>query len=134
MDINIGRFLWTSEEKNLVPEDLKDLDTFKILTVRKICLDVPRGVALVLVNFAKNNQFGQKQLIVPLIKNDCQALDPVYHLNLLFSRTDAPPDSPAFSFRKKGRLCSVSYRSITARLKSLLSSAGLSPEKYSGTA
>ena len=59
----------------MVPEDLKDLDTFKILTVRKICLDVPRGVALVLVNFAKNNQFGQKQLIVPLIKNDCQALE-----------------------------------------------------------
>ena len=141
IDDNEDLAIWTSilvgffgllRKKNLVPEDLKDLDTFKILTVRKICLDVPRGVALVLVNFAKNNQFGQKQLIVPLIKNDCQALDPVYHLNLLFSRTDAPPDSPAFSFRKKGRLSSVSYRSFTARLKSLLSSAGLSPEKYSG--
>ena len=133
--------IWTSilvgffgllRKKNLVPEDLKDLDTFKILTVRKIKLDLTRGIALILVNFAKNNQFGQKQLVIPLIKNSCHALDPVYHLDLLFSRTAAPPDSPAFSFRRHGRLFSVSYRTFTLRLKSLLASAGLSPEKYSG--
>ena len=108
--------IWTSilvgffgllRKKNLVPEDLKDLDTFKILTVRKIRLDLSRGVALLLVNFAKNNQFGQKQLVIPLIRNNCQALDPIFHLNLLFSRTAAPEDSPAFSFRKNGRLTSV---------------------------
>ena len=125
-------FFGLLRKKNLVPEDLKDLDTFKILTVRKIKVDVTKGIALVLVNFAKNNQFGQKQLVIPLIRNNCQALDPVYHLNLLFSRTSAPPDSPAFSFMKNGRLSSVSYKSFTARLKALLSSAGFSPEKFSG--
>ena len=125
-------FFGLLRKKNLVPEDLKDLDPFKILTVRKILLDKSRGVALLLVNFAKNNQFGQKQLVVPLIRNGCQALDPVFHLNLLFSRTEAPLDSPAFSYRKRGRLHSVNYRTFTARLKSLLSQAGLSPEQYSG--
>ena len=101
VDINDNEDLaiWTSilvgffgllRKKNLVPEDLKDLDTFKILTVRKIKLVPTRGIALILVNFAKNNQFGQKQLVIPLIRNSCLALDPVYHLDLLFSRTAAP--------------------------------------------
>ena len=125
-------FFGLLRKKNLVPEDLRDLDTFKILTVRKIHLDTSRGVALLLINFAKNNQFGQKQLVVPLIRNNCKALDPVFHLNLLFSSTSAPADYPAFSYRKNGRLSSVSYRTFTARLKSLLAQAGLSPEKYSG--
>ena len=133
--------VWTSilvgffgllRKKNLVPEDLNDIDTFKILTRRKILIDESRGVALLLINFAKNNQFGQKQLVIPLIKNKCKALDPVYHLNLLHSKNICPPDSPAFSYIKKGRLHSVSYKTFTSRLKSLLSRAGLSPEQYSG--
>ena len=141
IDDNEDLAIWTSilvgffgllRKKNLVPEDLRDLDTFKILTVRKVRLDLPRGVALVLVNFAKNNQFGQKQLVIPLVRSNCKALDPVFHLNLLFSRTAAPGDSPAFSFSKNGHLTSVCYRTFTARLKSLLSSSGLQPEKYSG--
>ena len=133
--------IWTSilvgffgllRKKNLVPEDLKDLDTFKILTRRKILIDHTRGVALILVNFAKNNQFGQKQLVIPLIRNSCKALDPVHHLDLLHTMNVCPPDSPAFSYIKKGRLHSVNYKTFTARLKSLLSRAGLSPEQYSG--
>ena len=112
LDDDEGLAIWASilvgffgllRKKNLVPEDLKDIDTFKILTVRKIKLDINRGVTLILVNFAKNNQVGQKQLVIPLIRNNCQALDPIYHLNLLFSRSAAPQDSPAFSFRKNGR-------------------------------
>ena len=65
-------FFGLLRKKNLVPEDLNDLDSFKILTVRKVRLDLSRGVALLLVNFAKNNQFGQKQLVIPLIRNSCQ--------------------------------------------------------------
>ena len=112
LDDDEGLAIWASilvgffgllRKKNLVPEDLKDIATFKILTVRKIKLDINRGVTLILVNFAKNNQVGQKQLVIPLIRNNCQALDPIYHLNLLFSRSAAPQDSPAFSFRKNGR-------------------------------
>ena len=125
-------FFGLLRKKNLVPEDVNDLDTFKILTVGKIAVDNTKGVALILINFAKNNQFGQKQLVIPLIRNRCQALDPVYHLNLLFSRTAAPLDSPAFTYMKRGRLCTVTYKTFTARLKNLLKSAGFSPEKYSG--
>ena len=70
--------VWTSilvgffgllRKKNLVPEDLNDIDTFKILTRRKILIDESRVVAILLFNFAKNNQFGQKQPVIPLIKN-----------------------------------------------------------------
>ena len=36
------------------------------------------------------------------MRNNCQVLDPIYYLNLLFSISAAPQDSPAFSFRKNG--------------------------------
>ena len=125
-------FFGLLRKKNLVPEDLTDLDPVKILTVGKISIDRSKGIALVYINFAKNNQFGQKDLVIPLISNSCQALDPVYHLDLLFSRTQAEKDSPAFSYRSAGRLRCVSYKTFTAKLKSLLSRAGFSPERFSG--
>ena len=125
-------FFGLLRKKNLVPENLSELDPVKILTVGKILIDKSSGVALLYINFAKNNQFGQKDLVIPLIKNSCQALDPVFHLDLLFSRTQAPKDSPAFSYRSSGRLCCVSYKTFTAKIKSLLSLSGFSPERYSG--
>ena len=125
-------FFGLLRKKNLVPEDMSDLDPVKILTAGKILVDRTKGIALVYINFAKNNQFGQKDLVIPLITNSCQALDPVHHLDLLFSRTQADKNSPAFSYRSAGRLRCVSYKTFTAKLKSLLFRAGFSPERFSG--
>ena len=62
-----------------------------------------------------------------------QLLDPVFHLDLLFRRTQAPPDYPAFSYRTpSGNLSFVSHKVFTQRLKKLLSQSGFTPEKFSG--
>lgn len=125
-------FFGLLRKKNLVPEDLLDLDPTKILTVGNFVVDKEKGIALVYIPFSKTNQFGQRNLVIPLVENGCRALDPIFHLDLLFSRTQAPPSYPAFSYRRSGRIRSVNYKSFTTKLKNLLSKAGFSPERFSG--
>ena len=125
-------FFGLLRKKNLVPEDVLDLDPTKILTAGNFAIDKERGIAFVYIPFSKTNQFGQRNLVIPLMRNSCRALDPIFHLDLLFSRTGASPNLPAFSYKANGNLKFVTYRSFTARLKLLLSKAGLSPDKFSG--
>ena len=125
-------FFGLLRKKNLVPEDLLDLDPTKILTVGNFVVDKEKGIALVYIPFSKTNQFGQRNLVIPLVENGCRALDPIFHLDLLFSRTQAPPSYPAFSYRRSGQIRSVNYKSFTTKLKNLLSKAGFSPERFSG--
>ena len=126
-------FFGLLRKKNICPEDLHDLDPVKILTVRKVSINKPAGIALLYINFAKTIQFGQRDLTIPLISNHTRALDPVYHLDLLFKRTQAPPDYPAFSYRNSsGKFSFVSHKLLTQRLKKLLSQSGFCPEKFSG--
>ena len=125
-------FFGLLRKKNLVPEDIFDTDPTKILTVGNFAIDEERDIALVYIPFSKTNQFGQQTLVIPLVKNSCKALDPIFHLKLLFSLTGASPTSPAFSYRSGRGTKFVTYRGFTAKLKSLLSKAGFSPEKFSG--
>ena len=123
-------FFGLLRKKSICPEEL---DPVKMLTVRKVVVDKNGGIALLYINFAKTMQFGQKDLVIPLVRNNCQALDPIYHLDLLFSRTGAPPDSPAFSYRNpSGSPSFITHKMFTAKLKNLLSRAGFSPDKFSG--
>ena len=125
-------FFGLLRKKNLVPENLLDVDPAKILTVGNFIVDKERGVALVYIPFSKTNQFGQRNLVIPLVKNGCKALDPIYHLDLLFTRTGAPHYSPAFSYKAGNATRSVNYKTFTTKLKNLLSKAGFSPERFSG--
>ena len=126
-------FFGLLRKKNICPEDLNDLDPVKILTVRKVSVNKSAGIALLYINFAKTMQFGQRDLTIPLISNQSRALDPIFHLDLLFARTKAPLDYPAFSYRtSRGDLTFVSHKLFTQRLKRLLSLSGFSPEKFSG--
>lgn len=126
-------FFGLLRKKSICPEDDSQPDPLKILTVRKIAISKSKGIALIYVNFAKTIQFGQKDLTIPLISSHCKALDPVFHLDLLLSRTQAPLDHPAFSYRKpSGSLAFINHKTFTSKLKSLLSRAGFSPEKFSG--
>ena len=126
-------FFGLLRKKSICPEDLNDMDPSKILTVRKVAICKSQGIALLYVNFAKTMQFGQRDLVIPLISNLSKALDPVYHLDLLFTRTNAPLDSPAFSYRSSsGAISHISHKLFTQRLKLLLSKSGFSPNKFSG--
>ena len=81
------------------------------------------------VGYSKTNQFGSRDLVVPIPGNTDPVLDPVRHIQTLFSRVQSGPDTPAFSFSPTKH---VTYDTFTRRLKSLLVKAGYSPNSYSG--
>ena len=79
--------------------------------------------------FSKTNQFGARDLVVPIPGNSDPALDPVRHISELFARVGTNPDSPAFSFGKNKH---ITYEKFTQRLKTLLVKAGYQASSYSG--
>ena len=115
---------------NVVPKSLDTFDPSEELSRQKIMI-LDKDVALVYSNFSKTNQFMNRYAIIPLCKHAILALDPVYHLEKLFS-THIPPLYPAFAYVENGVIKCVTYSRFTSRLKELLTLAGYSPELYSG--
>ena len=130
--------LWTSflvsfyclfRKANVVPKSFDSFDPQKELSRRKI--SILNDSALVYCNFSKTNQFMNRESIIPLCKHDVRGLDPIFHLQQLFS-SDIPQNHPAFSFIENGRIKCITYSQFTSSLKNLLHSAGYSPHLYSG--
>ena len=115
-------------KKNVVPEK-GTWDPKKVICRRHISVNVADNRAFLYIGFSKTNQFGNRDLVIPIPGNNDPVLDPVRHLNELFSRVSVHSDAPAFSYSDKGH---VSYTSFTQRLKNLLVKAGYDADEYSG--
>ena len=115
-----------------VPESLATFDPERELYRKKITIDPSRGVVLVLMNYSKTNQFGNKNVVIPMLKNPVPALDPVHHLYELVERFPMEDSQPAFSYIEKGKIKCVTYPGFTKELKRLLVLAGIKAESYSG--
>ena len=115
-------------KKNVVPEK-GDWDPKKVISRRHISVNPMANRILLYVGFSKTNQFGNRDLVIPIPGNNDNILDPVRHLSELFSRVSVSDDSPAFSYSERGY---VSYTSFTKTLKNLLVKAGYEADAYSG--
>ena len=115
-------------KKSVVPRT-GPFDPNKVLVRRNFTIHIPTRTVYVYLGFSKTNQFGARDLVLPILGNSDPALDPFRHLQLLFSRVDASPDAPAFTF---GPGKYVTYNSFTSRLKSLFTRAGYPAAQYSG--
>ena len=113
---------------NSVPEG-PDYNVDQILARKHVRLDHQNHMVLIFVGWSKTNQYGNRDLVVPIPANTDPALDLYRHLCSLFSKVKVTSDRPAFSFSERSF---VSYSSFTSRLKSLLSAAGVDPAKFSG--
>lgn len=113
---------------NSVPEG-PEYDVNHILARRHIHFDHKSKMVLVFVGWSKTNQFGSRDLVVPIPSNTDPALDLYRHMNSLFSRISVSGNRPAFSYSREKF---VSYTTFTTRLKSLLSASGIDPRHYSG--
>ena len=82
--------------------------------------------------FAKNNQYCERDIVIPLIAISGNILCPVNALQTLFTNSPVPPEYPAFSNLENGKICCITYTSFTKRLKQLLTLCGVNPELYSG--
>ena len=115
-------------KKSVVPR-AGPLDPNKVLVRRHFSIHEPTNTVYVYLGFSKTNQFGARDLVLPILGNSDPALDPVRHLQLLFSRVDAAADAPAFSYAPDKY---ITYNSFSRRLKSLLTSSGYQASQYSG--
>ena len=131
------RALWCSyllsfygllRKSNAVPKS-KKFEVGKVLVRRNVMIDTSANMVYLYLGYGKTNNFCTRDIIIPIPGNSDPALDPVRHLQTLFSSVNVNQDAPAFSF---GPSSFITYSSFTSRLKSLLRKAGYDPDLYSG--
>ena len=115
-------------KKNVVPEGNNHEPT-KVLSRRNFKIDLTKNVIFMYIGFSKTNQFGSRDLVLPIPGNSDNALDPVRHLSELFRRVEVPQSAPAFSYNPTKF---IKYSTFTSRLKILLVKAGFPASQYSG--
>ena len=104
-------------KSNSVPKSGKTFNVKRLLMRKHIRVDKDNNMVYVHVTFSKTIHFGQRDLVIPIPGNEDAAMDPVRHLDALFSRCPCPAESPAFSFSKDK--C-ITYAGFTTSLKQLL--------------
>ena len=115
-------------KSNAVPKS-SQFNPSQVLVRRSLSIDLTTNMVYVYLGFSKTNQFGARDLVVPIPGNHDHRLDPVRHLHALFSQVNVSDTSPAFSF---GQGSFINYSTFTTRLKSLLTKAGYDAALYSG--
>ena len=68
-----------------VPKSLDNFNPEKDLSRKKLSIPPGAGIALIMMNYSKTNQFGNRNVVIPMLKNPVLALDPVYHLDQLLT-------------------------------------------------
>ena len=101
----------------------------KVLVRKNILVNVNNNMVYIYLGHGKTNNFCTRDVIIPVPGNSDPAMDPVRHLNALFSCVDASPESPAFTYAD-GQF--IKYASFTSTLKTLLKKSGFNADLYSG--
>ena len=119
-------------KSSAVPTSLSSFNPETGLSRSKVSFPNQRNICMVLQNHSKTNQFGNKEMVTPMVANPVRELCPVYHLKELFSRFNLSDNLPAFSYVENGRVKCVTYDGFTKTLRSLLDAAGYKASSYSG--
>ena len=119
-------------KSSAAPVSLKSFNPVTGLSRQKISFPTSRNICMVLQNHSKTNQFGNREMITPMVANPTKALCPVYHMKELFSRFDIDGNLPAFSYVENGKVNCVTYDGFTKTLRRLLDAAGIKSSSFSG--
>ena len=119
-------------KSSAVPTSLAKFNPVKGLSRLKVSFPTSRNICMVLLTHSKTDQFGNRNMIVPMVANPVQALCPVFHMKTLFSRFSLNASLPAFSYQDKNTVKCVTYDGFTKELRRLLNAAGFKANSYSG--
>ena len=89
------------------------------------------GMYFVQTRYAKNIQFQQEQLTIPLMVNPDRRICPVYWLDFMLWDTPALPSDPVYALSRKDGIVAMSYPQYTGILRKWLQMAGYPAKKYS---
>ena len=121
-------FFLMARKSNMVPDSVKSFDPKKQLIRGDILIG--DYVAIVYLRWSKTNQFGARQLAVPLIKMQ-SALCPVTAFAQMCRLLPLPQEAPAFCHFVNKKLVPMTYTRLQSRLKELIQVIDLNPLNYS---
>lgn len=122
-------FFLMSRKSNLVPDSVDSFDCKRQLTRGKVFMH--ERVAIVVFEWTKTIQCGERILKIPLVKIDDSILCPVTAYNRMCRMIPAPEESPAFVIKRNASLKTVTYKQFQSKLKRIISLTGRDPRLYS---
>ena len=114
---------------NVVPKSEKTFHPLKHLARGSFIIG--KDVIVVKLRWSKTIQFGQRSLVLPLIKFPGSEVCPVTAIRRLFSMVDAPTNAPAFSYGRGDLLETWTEFSWTKYVRRKLSDINLDGNSFS---
>ena len=127
----VHAFFLMFRKSNLVPDSIATFDPKKQLCRDNIHFDDKHNVLIFKIKWSKTIQFGERELIIPLVSIPDSPLCPVRAFLNMQSLVSVSGDSPAYCFIKNKRIYPVIYRQFQLILKQLITDVGLNSEFYS---
>ena len=119
-------------KSSAVPHSLQKFNPTTGLSRSKVSFPPSGNICMVLQNHSKTNQFGNREMITPMVTNQVRHLCSVFHMKQLFTRFNLEGDLPAFSYVEKNQVKCITYDGFTKTLRMLLNAAGIKASSYSG--
>ena len=83
------------------------------------------------IKWSKTNQYRERKLLLPLVRNYKTILCPVFWFNYMTKRIPAPPSAPAFCYIKNNKLVPIIYKEAQEQMREWLSALGERASAYS---
>ena len=122
-------FLLMSRKSNLVPDSNAAFDHRKHLTWSDI--SISQHAVVVTLKWAKNNQFGERQVQIPLLSNPGSPLCPVNAVLCLTTFIPPSPHKSIFRYSTGSKVKILTYPLVMSTLKSVMFALGRDPTLYS---
>lgn len=122
-------FFLMARKSNLVPDSATTFDPKKHLTRDKVIFE--NDVAIVIFEWSKTIQFGERILKIPLVENPHSILCPIQAYRNMCKLVPASPNSPAFLLKSQNGFRPLTYIQFNTFLKTVLEQTGRDPSLYS---
>ena len=118
-------------KSNLVPDNMTSFNGSMQFRRKDFNSTGPMSVMMAEITWAKNLQFKQKILRIPVLPVDNKAICPVIWTHYMMQQLPARPDDPAFTIWHKGEKAALSANQLIARLRKWLRLIKEEDEAYS---
>jgi hypothetical protein len=123
-------FFTMARLSNLVPASPTSFDPSKHLTRADVV--VTGDTMMVAYKWSKTNQYGARQLVIPLVSIPDHPLCPVSAFNNLLTSSPASPTDSAFSYKQGHLTMCLTQSRLIYIFRTLLSKLGMDSSLYSG--
>ena len=115
--VGFTMFLWKS---NLVPDTMVTFDPAKQFRRKNFNVTSPLTVKMAEITWAKNLQFKQKILRIPVLPVENKVICPVMWMHHMMQQVPGLPEDPAFTVWVYGQKMALSANQLVARIRSWL--------------